>query len=348
MNELLRHFIENKKDSVIVKDIIVYGYQFKYDYKLLGSVTDFLFEDLCINEDYMIVKGALNRPGEIYQKYYVTVHDTASSASTGNGLAHAKYVYNGGGGTSWHYTCSHDGIYHHIPDNENAYHAGDGRRDYILTPSGIKCSNKNPSVSISSDGYYELDGIKSCVIAPTNEEGLILSTKDINDQGIRVVVIDGEYFIGNTYYNTGYHFIANGGGNRNSIGIESCINQGSDIYYTWQKLSKLVAKLVLENNLDISDVKPHHFFSGKPCPMTMRRAGMWDTFMKHVEFEYMIMTKYQDYKIEFVSHNTEYLNNLGKVIKQPTHDLVVSYDIIVTYKGNLEKITLSSLIPGLN
>lgn len=348
MKEIIKFLEDNLKKDIIIKDITVYGYQFRYDYRLLGSVSNYLFEDLDINEDYMIKEGSENRPGEIYKKYYVTVHDTASSAATGNGLAHAKYVYNGGGGTSWHYTCSSDGIYHHIPDNENAYHAGDGRREYILTPSGVKGNNLKPTITISEDGYYEIDNIKSVVLAPVNEEGKILTTLDINDQGIKVVIIDGEYHIGNTYFNTGYHLIANGGGNRNSIGIESCVNQGSDIYYTWQKLAKLVAKLLVDNNLELNDVKPHHFFSGKPCPMTMRKAGMWDTFIEHVKCEYLMMTKYKDYKLEFVSHNLEYLNNLGKVIKQPKSDLVVSYDIIITHKEEKEKITLSTLIPGLN
>lgn len=40
---------------------------------------------------------------------------------------HAEYVQNGGGGTSWHYSAGDTGIYHQIPDNERAYHAGDGK-----------------------------------------------------------------------------------------------------------------------------------------------------------------------------------------------------------------------------
>ena len=97
MKEIIKFLEDNLKKDIIIKDITVYGYQFRYDYRLLGSVSNYLFEDLDINEDYMIKEGSENRPGEIYKKYYVTVHDTASSAATGNGLAHAKYVYNGGG-----------------------------------------------------------------------------------------------------------------------------------------------------------------------------------------------------------------------------------------------------------
>ena len=99
-------------------------------------------------------------------------------------LAHAKYVSNGGGGTSWHYTASSDGIYHHIPDTENAYHAGDGGRDYIMYNSNVFGNNLNPVVTISSDGFYEIDGVKSKVLAPTND-GEILTTDKINDKEIK-------------------------------------------------------------------------------------------------------------------------------------------------------------------
>lgn len=37
----------------------------------------------------------------------------------------------------------------------------------------------------------------------------------------------------------------------NSIGIETMVNQGSDLYLTWQKTAKLVAHLLIDNNLTI-------------------------------------------------------------------------------------------------
>ena len=62
--------------------------------------------------------------------------------------------------------------------------------------------------------------------------------------------IDGKYYIGETYYSSTYEKISNRGGNNNSIGIESCITVGTDIYLTWQKTAKLVAKLL---NIDGSN-----------------------------------------------------------------------------------------------
>lgn len=348
MSELLKQFVDNAPAEIIAKNITVYGYQFNYEYRLLGSVTNYLFEDLTINESIKVSTNMDNRPGTVTKKYYIVVHDTASTASTANALAHAKYVQDGGGGTSWHYSVGNDGIYHQMPDNEVAYHAGDGHDDsskYVLNKTGVKGTNENPIVTITADGYYAIDGSKTTVLAPTYE-GKILSTENINDMGIRVVIKDGYYYIGNTYYNTTYNKISNYGGNMNSIGMETMVNYGSDIYYTWQKTAKLVAHLMKTNNLTINDVKPHHFFSGKNCPETMRMNGMWDNFIKLVEFEYDMITKYEGYKVTFTSNNPDYINELGRVIKQDEKAKSVSYTITVSKDGKSESMTLWTVIPG--
>ena len=88
------------------------------------------------------------------------------------------------------------------------------------------------------------------------------------------------------YFNETYKLIANRGGNNNSIGIESCVNEGTDLYYTWQKTAKLVANLLYKHNLTFDDVKQHHYYSGKDCPQTIRTSRMWDHFMDLVKCEY--------------------------------------------------------------
>lgn len=348
MNELLKYFVDTARSSVIAKNITVYGYQFNYQYRLLGSPLDYLFEDFTVNESYKVASNMSNRPGTVTEKYYIVVHDTASTKATANALAHAKYVCDGGGGTSWHYSVGNDGIYHQMPDNEVAYHAGDGHTDasrYVLNETGVKGTNPNPVVTITADGYYAIDGAKTKILAPTYQ-GKILTTENINDMGIRVVVKDGYYYIGNTYYNSTYQKISNYGGNMNSIGMETMVNYGSDIYYTWQKTAKLVAHLMKDNNLTINDVKPHHFFSGKDCPETMRGAGLWDNFIKLVQFEYDMITKYEGYTVSFKSNDPEYLNDLGRIIKQDETTKSVSYKITVTKDGVSESMILWTAIPG--
>ena len=375
MNDLLEYFKTLAFNEILTKRITVTAYQGDYKTYIYSGVSYYLFEELNIIEQ-MTSENMSNRPGDIYEKHYITVHDTASGASSANAKAHANYVNDGGEGTSWHYTVGNDGIYHQIPDNENAYHAGDGGRDYKEIDTGIKAdpTNPYPVVTISKDGYYEIAGQKTSLVAPLSRpkkcpngacgtdtkdgevacskcgkkfEVSICTNDMINTHGIRTGILDnGNYYIGNTYFNTTYRYISNAGGNDNAIGIEMCVNQGSDIFYTWQRNAKLVAKLLAENNLTINDVKPHHFFSGKDCPATMLHAEMWDLFIKMVEVEHTILTKYSDYKITFKSNNENFLGNNGKILKQASISKSVSYTITVEKDGVSESITLSTVIPS--
>ncbi len=346
--ELLDYLKSIAINEIVTKKITVVAYQGNYTTYMYSGVSLYLFEDLNIVEQ-MTSLSQSNRPGDIYKKHYITVHDTASGAESANAKSHANYVNQGGGGTSWHYSVGNDGIYHQIPDNEKAHHAGDGTRPYELYDSGVTGTNKYPVVTISTDGYYVLDGAKTKVAAPkieSNGASRIAKTEDINDFGIRVVLQDGKYYIGKTYFNDTYDKISNGGGNCNAIGIEMCVNKNSDIYYTWQKNAKLVAKLLYDNNLTIDDVKPHHFFSGKDCPATMLHADMWDMFIDMVEVEYKIRSEYAGYKISISSDNEDFIGSNGKVLKQAPLSRSVTYTITVEKDGIKESVTLSTVIPG--
>ena len=46
-----------------------------WDYLMIPSVSKFLFEDLDVVEN-LAPKGQINRPGNVYDKYYICVHDT--------------------------------------------------------------------------------------------------------------------------------------------------------------------------------------------------------------------------------------------------------------------------------
>lgn len=342
---------------------------------IFSGVSKYLFEELKIF-DGMVEKEMHNRPGQIYPKKYITVHDTANYNKTAGAVAHTNYIKKGGNSTSWHYTVGNDGIYHHIPDNENAWHAGDGGREYLEIDTEIKAdfSNPNPKVTISKDGYYEIASLRTKIVAPNSrprkcpnancgritkdgeikcpecgqEYDVVICTNEmINKFGIKTGILpNGNYYIGNTYFNTTYKYISNTGGNNNAIGIEMCVNDESDIFYTWQKNAKLVAKLILDNNLTTNDVKPHHYFSGKYCPAEMLKANKWEMFLEMVEAEYKMLKEFSNYKITFISHDIEYLNNKGKVIKQDDFSRLVNYTIMVE-KGDFSKsINLNVIIPG--
>ena len=143
--------------------------------------------------------------------------------------------------------------------------------------------------------------------------------------------------------------ICSTGGNRNSIGIESCVNEGSDLWWTWQKTAQLVADIMVRQNLDITRVRGHHFFTAKNCPQPMLENDLeiWYEFLELVEAEYELLTKYQGYEVSIVSNNPEIVNKYGRVVKQPSESTCVTYTITFTKDGESKSITLASMVKGI-
>jgi N-acetylmuramoyl-L-alanine amidase CwlA len=247
-----------------------------------------------------------------------------------------------------------DGYYHNIPDDETAYHAGDGATPaswFQEIETGVYGDKEDPHVSISTDGYYTIEGKKTKVLAPTDNEGNILDESYFNDMRIYTTVKDGMYYIGSTWYSETYNKIGNHGGNTNSIGIESCVNRGSDIYLTWQRLAKLVAKLMDDNKFTMRQIVQHHYYSGKDCPQTMRTEGYWNHFMNLVEVEYqMLQYKKMGFSFELTPLNSKYVNNIGRVIDRGFYlPLNANFVVKVTdSKGNSLSEVFSSSIPPKN
>ncbi len=137
-----------------------------------------------------------------------------------------------------------------------------------------------------------------------------------------------------------------GGGNRNGIGIEMCVNEDGDMYRTWQRTAKLVAYLLEKYNLPVENQKYHNDFSGKDCPNTLRNAGLVSLFEEFVASEYYVRTSYPNATITFTSNNPDYLDNYGRIIQIPQRAMTVSYTITVTDNGVTESRTFYTYIPG--
>lgn len=345
MKKAIEFIEKNISINPLIKQIKVYGWQNEYDHLLIGSVCKYLFETFDVIENITPLTNE-NRPGNIKPKYYITVHDTGDADKNHNALFWSNTVKNeywelGKYACSYQYVVGNDGTYHQIPDNEVAWHAGDTTKyDYALYDTGLSGSNNHPIITISTDGYYEIDNQKTNILAPRifkEKDGQVLvdrtpCTNDLNDQSILCKLIDGKYYIGETYFNTTYNLIANRGGNNNSIGIESCVNEDTDIYYTWQKTAKLVANLLYNNNLTLDDVKQHHYYSGKDCPQTMRKNNLWNHFMSLVEceLEAIVLLK-EGYKFELIS-DENIIDKTGRVKKQ----IDTKIQVKITYKNNTE------------
>ena len=336
--------IQVASSDIVAQDIRAYDSTAGYDTYLLGSVIKYLFEELTIDsETWMLKEDAFNRPGKVsengcvYNLKYITVHDVGG---TGDSAANARYCNNPGGReVSWHYTVGNDGIYQQIPDDEMGWHAGDGTWDPmewydsgVLAPEG----DDTPAIITVNQvtGKFMIGEEKTKVTAPLDSNGNIVPNTKLPYTGINNYVDTNKssatylhYMIGKTYYNTTYNILSNRGGNLCSIGIESTVNKGSNIFYTWEKLAKLIGKrLLINGGLLPRDVKQHNTFSGKNCPQTMRQAYRWETFMEYVENEYYFALKYMNYTIEF-SSNSEYLNSNGMIKTLPVEATEVSYSV---------------------
>lgn len=76
----------------------------------------------------------------------------------------------------------------------------------------------------------------------------------------------------------------NGPGNRTSIGIEICENADGNRAQAEANAAWLVAKLLKDYGLKITDIKQHYDWSGKNCPNVLRgRPGGWAGFLAEVE-----------------------------------------------------------------
>ena len=317
---------------------------------------------------------------------FITVHYTGNMSSTANAKANADYFVDDNA-VSIHYATGNDGVYAALPHDKGAWHAGDSSAYDVVgafewIPTGVAYKEGDPQYpdfSVSTDFYYEINGQKTKVPMARpwnysnrgtdhtlNSDGTISSKSNfggtgftnrspesfINDMELPFKIVDGEYYMGTTWwcYTQVYEGrICSTGGNRNSLGIESCVNKGSDLWYTWQKTAQLVAKLMLDNNLDITRVRGHHFFSGKDCPQPMLENNLeiWYEFLELVEAEYEMITTYKDYEITMVSNNPDLVDNKGRIISIPEYSTTVSYTITISKGGNVvDTITVASVIPG--
>jgi hypothetical protein len=66
---------------------------------------------------------------------------------------------------------------------------------------------------------------------------------------------------------------ANGPGNRTSVGIELCVNAGSDWERAQENGARLAAALCRAFGLPVERVVPHQHWSGKQCPRRILAAG---------------------------------------------------------------------------
>ena len=276
--------------------------------------------------EYLIPEGAANRPGtKLGSVEFVVCHDTANNNA--GALGHANYVTgSAAGSTSWHYSCGADGIYHHIPNDEVAHHAGDGtRKGYQLLDSGVKATVARPHLSLDDEGYYCFNGVRSNLKKPSDSP----ASATITDSGLYYEIgPNGNYWLNDNWWSSTYKYIGNRGGNLNSIGIESCVDAGSDYMKTYRFFADLVAHLLIENDLDVLRVMQHNNISGKDCPAAIRDQGYWQHFRDLISLEKFGMERFEGLTFEWKS-GTDILSNDGYIAKKLNGATEVKYSVVV-------------------
>ncbi|MBE6131029.1 MAG: hypothetical protein E7183_04845 [Erysipelotrichaceae bacterium] len=325
---------------------------YDYDTSVACSVSDLYFNwEYTVNEKYFVTP---NR-SKMSSVEFITVHYSGMPLSHQDGEVIAQAMYNGfhgtnWNGTSWHYSTGNDGIFHSMSDELVAWHAGDGTgTKFQWLDTGVKAtSNTKPVFAVvanpNGSGYvYSVNGQVTSLAAPGNYK--------LTFYGPTWKIENGKYYMGNTYYNSSYGYISSRGGNLNSIGIETACNLGSDLWMTYHITAQLVARLLVQNNLDITRVQGHHTFSGKDCPQTLLEGNgeLWYKFMDLVEAELALYQTMSNYTITNVSSNKDLVSDNGRVTKVPNYTETVTYTLTVKNNttGVTKEIKLSSVIHGL-
>ncbi|MDL2292832.1 Ig-like domain-containing protein [Acholeplasma sp. OttesenSCG-928-E16] len=170
----------------------------------------------------------------------------------------------------------------------------------------------------------------------------------VDDKEVHQHLPEGEigYHAGDGRTNPGTSENYLGGGNRNGVGIESSVKEGDDIFKVWLNGAKLVAQILVRNNLPLENAKYHQDFSGKLCPETMIKANKVDYFEKLKEVEYTILKNFPGATIKMESSNKEYLTNDGRVSKMPEKSITIKYTITVTHDNKTEQRDLYLYLEG--
>ena len=96
-------------------------------------------------------EGAYNRPQTKRVIKYIVIHETGNYDIGANAKLHDTYLHTHPEvDKSWHYTVDDSIIYHHLPDDEVGWHAGDGHVE-----DGGNLNGVGIEICLNQDGDYE-------------------------------------------------------------------------------------------------------------------------------------------------------------------------------------------------
>ena len=318
-----------------------------YYYDVFGSVSKLLFEDYVVHKDYYLANPtkttAYTSGVEFITVHYAADMPYSSKYSLTGGKNLASYNQTASG-ASWHYSTGNDGVWACQNESAGTWHAGSSKKmewyDSGVTVDQVGTYVLTPDVTLGSDGYFYIKGVK------TNIKNLT-GYNTLNKMGLAVKLEGNKWYIGGCYYNTSYKYISSTGGNNNSIGMETSVREGSDLWLTWQYTAQLCAQLLLKYDLPIQRLVGHHFFSGKDCPQPMieNELEIWYEFVKMTESQMALFDIDANAKFSFASDST-YLKANGRVASLPKNAECIKYTVTYTEGGVSKTVTLSTILPG--
>ena len=306
---------------------------------LAGCVSYYYFAPFEIIDKYAYEDPNLEWSyGPRTSTWYVCVHDSGG-ASTGLDLA----VYAAGSarteGKSWHFSVSDLGVWRGLNEEYAGWHAGDGSTLLEWFDTGIEANPFEPhaNVTISDDQYWVINGVKSELKVRIDNPGASGIPSKFNNIHLPMTGINtrigsnGTYLIGSVWWSNTYKTLSNRGGNKNSIGMETSIDDDCDLEICWHNIAKLCTYLVVRRNLvlGLDAIVQHNTFSGKNCPQTMRDSDNWPYFKMMCEAEFYARKYLEGFNFEFIC-NSDLVNDKGQVIKFPEVDTEITYQVRVT------------------
>ena len=350
----------------------------EYYYDVVGSVNNLLFDTLKYDYRYYdkLPSGTKNY-GEMSSVEFITIHYTGNMKYGADADNNCSYFNNLEYRASIHYVTGRTNLTDLTGQssgfNADAYYAFAGLNEKyggwhatngdpaIWDDTGLVVQDGDPLtpvISISKNMKYTINGRETKITIPTAPTGYSVNgnvlTVDgkqysvFNQYGLLSKVENGKYYLAKTHWGTQRtpRALCTCGGNRNSIGIESCVDIGSDLEHTWHVTAQLVANLLVKYNLGFDRVVGHHFFSGKNCPQPFLENDMelWYQFMDMVKAEYELLTTYKGAKISAKAvNNAGILRNNGLLV-QDKNAQCVTYEVSITQNGVTKKITLATCV----
>ena len=150
MSDALKEVIASHESNIFTRYELGIGAGTPVYYRdIYGSVSNFLFEDLVIDDRYLAQGNAAKGHGGVKTSTeFITVHYTGNMRPGSTASANANYFVNSSS-VSIHYVTGNDGIFHALDDKYVAYHAGDGTgTPFRWIPTGVMAQPDDPKYPV--------------------------------------------------------------------------------------------------------------------------------------------------------------------------------------------------------